>query len=224
MNNIVFLVSSNGGTLKFLNEYFKLYSALKLKIVYVIADRPCKAIDYAEDSLIPAKVVMYNKENRSNLLKLLSEINPDYIITNIFKILDPKLVETFKNRLINFHYSLLPAFKGFIGIEALKHARKLNCQFVGSTCHLVDEKVDNGDIIGQLFFQLKPTMSNEFYTNIMFRANCIMALSILLSFTKEYIYTDSSINILGCTVHYSPSLSEEIVFPDEKFWDLIKSL
>jgi phosphoribosylglycinamide formyltransferase-1 len=187
MNNIVFLVSSNGGTLKFLNKYFILYSALKLKIVYVIAVRPNKAVDYAEDNLIPAKVVMYNKGNRSNLLKLLSEINPDYIITNIFKILDPKLVETFKNRLINFHYSLLQAFKGFIGIEALKHARKLNCQFVESTCHLVDEKVDNGDIIGQLFFQLKPTMSNEFYANIMFRANCIMALSILLSFTKENI-------------------------------------
>jgi phosphoribosylglycinamide formyltransferase-1 len=224
MHKIVFLASSNGGTLKFLIEYIKLNLVKEFNVVHVIADRPCNALEYAKNNSIPANLVRYNKDNRSELLELLKEINPDFVITNIFKILDQNIVDTFENRLINFHYSLLPAFKGFIGIDTLKEARKLNCQFVGSTCHFVDKDVDNGRIISQMCFQLKQTVADSIYTNIMFRANCIMALNNLLAFSREKLYLDSSVKILDETVHYSPALFEDIVLPDENFWDLINSL
>ena len=46
MNNIVFLVSGNGGTLKFIYEAIKLFR-LNIKIKAAISDRDCGAINFS---------------------------------------------------------------------------------------------------------------------------------------------------------------------------------
>lgn len=224
MTKIVFLVSSNGGTLKFLNEYIKLYHLNSVSIQAVIGDRQCKAIEYADKNGISNKVVFYNKGNKHALFAELELLDPDIIVTNIFKILDDGIVNRFRGKLINFHYSLLPSFKGHIGVSTIKEAIKLNCQFIGSTCHLVDELVDNGKIIGQTVFQINKENDELELSNIMFRSNCIMALNILVSFNNLDYSKSSQIEILNKTIMFSPILNKSLKIPDEHFWEKIKTL
>ena len=224
MIKVVFLVSSNGGFLKFLHQYLTLHAIQEIEIIGVIGDRDCLAIKYANSQKIENKTIKYNKENRSELFHALQGFNPDLIVTNIFKILDKKIVTYFENKLINFHYSLLPSFKGLIGVQTIKEAKKLNCKFIGTTCHFVDENVDNGKIISQAVFHLSNSDEIEYLNSIMFRANCLMGLNIIYTFNKLNHSIPNSLDINGKNVLFSPMFNDNLSIPDESFWDKIKSL
>ena len=56
------------------------------------------------------------------------------------------IIEKFKNRIINIHPALLPAFKGTHGI---KDAFDYGVKVAGVTVHFVDEDLDSGPIILQ---------------------------------------------------------------------------
>ena len=62
------------------------------------------------------------------------------------KIVSPKLIEAFPNRLINLHPSLLPKYKGLHAIE-----RALNSSDIvtGVSVHYVNEELDGGELILQ---------------------------------------------------------------------------
>ena len=62
------------------------------------------------------------------------------------RIMSPAFVERWRDRMLNIHPSLLPAFKGLN-----THARVLaaGVKITGCTVHLVREKVDDGPIIAQ---------------------------------------------------------------------------
>jgi len=62
------------------------------------------------------------------------------------KILKKGLVESYKNRLINFHPSILPSFKG---LSAIDQANTFGVDFLGNTAHFIDEGIDTGKIIVQ---------------------------------------------------------------------------
>ena len=223
---IVFLVSGNGGTLKFINEYIKLNKVTGFFISHVIGDRECGAIKYARRSGISFSLIRYSKEDRTSLYEILEILNPDFIITNIFKILDQNIVKQFNKRLINFHYSLLPAFKGFIGLNAIDEAIKLNCHFVGCTCHYVDELVDNGEIISQCITMVPQNLQTSIFYNVIFRSNCLMALNVLLGLTFENNTKghNISIKILNNIVLFSPELVMGLKIPDDSFWKMIAEL
>jgi phosphoribosylglycinamide formyltransferase-1 len=62
------------------------------------------------------------------------------------KILSPEFVAGHKDRIVNIHPSLLPAFPGAKGIE---DAWNYGVKITGVTIHLVDEKMDNGPVLAQ---------------------------------------------------------------------------
>ena len=222
--SIVFLVSSNGGLLKFLNEYFLEYEISNFQIKGVIGDRECNAINYASSCGIYNKVIKYNKNNRTEIFDELKKLRPDLIITNIFKILDRNIVSFFKGKLINFHFSLLPAFKGIIGISTIEEAKKLKCQFIGSTCHYVDEEVDNGTIISQCIFQISNKDNDSQLSSVMFRANCLLAINTILNI-NNLDYTSPTLTLLlKKQVMFSPAIDLKYPIPNETFWGLIKDL
>lgn len=67
-------------------------------------------------------------------------------LAGFMKILDKEFVSRFRNRIINLHPSLLPAFPGGNGIgDALEYGVKIT----GCTVHFVDEGMDTGTIIMQ---------------------------------------------------------------------------
>jgi phosphoribosylglycinamide formyltransferase-1 len=63
-------------------------------------------------------------------------------------------VERFRNRVINVHPALLPAFPG---IDAVQQAIDHGAKVTGVTVHFVDEGVDSGPIIMQRAVEVAPS-------------------------------------------------------------------
>ncbi len=63
------------------------------------------------------------------------------------RVITPVLISAFKDRLINIHPALLPAFRGE---DAQRQASDHGVRLSGATVHLVDEEVDHGPIIVQV--------------------------------------------------------------------------
>jgi phosphoribosylglycinamide formyltransferase-1 len=73
------------------------------------------------------------------------------VLAGFMELLSPGFIGRFRERVVNVHPSLLPAFPGTRAIEqALEHGVKV----AGVTVHYVDEGVDTGRIILQEAFEL----------------------------------------------------------------------
>jgi phosphoribosylglycinamide formyltransferase-1 len=68
------------------------------------------------------------------------------LLAGYMKIVTRVLVETFVNRMMNIHPSLLPSFPG---LDVQKKAIEWGCKLAGCTVHFVTEGVDEGPIILQ---------------------------------------------------------------------------
>jgi len=150
MKKIIFLGSGGGGNLKFIHQYSIIYPNL-LSVVMVITDRKCGASNYADEMTIPYKIHSFKrvKEQDNLLIQIIDKCNPDLIVTNVHKILSKNIVNTFYNKLINLHYSYLPAFGGLIGMAPVDKSLERNNLLIGCTLHFVDEGVDTGETIAQ---------------------------------------------------------------------------
>jgi phosphoribosylglycinamide formyltransferase-1 len=62
------------------------------------------------------------------------------------RLLSREFIEAFRNRILNIHPSLLPAFPG---LDAQRQAIEHGVKFSGCTVHFVDETLDGGPIITQ---------------------------------------------------------------------------
>jgi len=73
------------------------------------------------------------------------------VLAGYLKILTPQFIEEYKNRIINIHPSLIPAFcgKGYYGIKVHEEVIDYGVKISGATVHYVDEEADTGPIIIQ---------------------------------------------------------------------------
>lgn len=73
------------------------------------------------------------------------------ILAGYLKILSNKFIETYRNKIINIHPSLIPSFcgKGFYGIHVHEAVIEYGVKVSGATVHFVDEGADTGPIIMQ---------------------------------------------------------------------------
>ena len=78
------------------------------------------------------------------------------ILAGYMRVLTPYFVKSFKNRILNIHPAILPAFKG---TDAIARAFKYGCKVTGVTVHLVDERVDHGPIILQETIRITKAMT-----------------------------------------------------------------
>jgi len=67
-------------------------------------------------------------------------------LAGYMRLLSPALVGSFRQRIVNIHPSLLPAFPG---LEAHEQALAHGVRISGCTVHLVDEGLDSGPIVVQ---------------------------------------------------------------------------
>jgi formyltetrahydrofolate deformylase len=90
-------------------------------------------------------------------LKILDEHEVDFVVLARFmKILSPNFVWRYKNKIINIHPSLLPSFPG---PQAYRQAYEHGVKIAGCTAHFVDMHLDEGPIIAQGSFNLRPGMT-----------------------------------------------------------------
>lgn len=80
------------------------------------------------------------------ILDLCNKYHIDFLFCVGRGILKGKLIEEYKNRIINIHPSLLPSFKG---LNAIDQALETNVRVLGMTAHFIDKGIDTGDTIMQ---------------------------------------------------------------------------
>jgi phosphoribosylglycinamide formyltransferase 1 len=67
-------------------------------------------------------------------------------LAGYMRLLSPEFVSAFRNRILNIHPSLLPAFPG---LEAQEQAFAYGVKVAGCTVHFVDDELDHGPILVQ---------------------------------------------------------------------------
>jgi len=83
-------------------------------------------------------------------------------LAGYMRLISPLFVDRFRNRILNVHPSLLPAFPGLNAQrQALDHGVKLS----GCTVHLVDEHLDHGPIVMQHAVEVREGDSVETLSN-----------------------------------------------------------
>ncbi|HTV76343.1 MAG TPA: formyltetrahydrofolate deformylase [Candidatus Baltobacteraceae bacterium] len=112
----------------------------------------------AKKSGLPFAHINWNDRAKaeSRALKLLEENEIDFVVLARFmKILSPNFVWRYKNKIINIHPSLLPSFPG---PQAYRQAYESGVKIVGVTAHFVSMRLDEGPIISQGAFAVRPGM------------------------------------------------------------------
>lgn len=73
------------------------------------------------------------------------------VLAGYLKILSGKFIETYRNKIINIHPSLIPSFcgSGYYGLRVHEAAVSYGVRVSGATVHFVDEEADTGPIILQ---------------------------------------------------------------------------
>lgn len=80
------------------------------------------------------------------LHKKLDEFSIEYLLSFGGKILKKEFINSYPNKLINFHPAILPSFKGLLSIN---QALDSGVNFLGNTAHFIDEGIDTGKILIQ---------------------------------------------------------------------------
>ena len=113
----------------------------------------------AEGHGIPFKVIRWDDRAKAEekALRILEEAGVDFLVLARFmKILSPNFVWRFKNKIINIHPSLLPSFPG---PQAYRQAYERGVKIGGVTAHFVTMHLDEGPIIAQGSFLVRPSMT-----------------------------------------------------------------
>ena len=107
-----------------------------------------KSFNFSSNYLDPGNqktIISVTQEDR--WIHSIQELNPDLIVlAGFMRILKPKFLSEFKNKIINLHPSLLPSFSGLNSIE---RAFNKKVKITGCTVHWVNEEIDGGEIIAQ---------------------------------------------------------------------------
>ena len=153
--SLAVLISGTGRTLKNLLERIEA-GTLGADIRLVIASTPqAKGLQYAEQAGIPIQIIE-RKDHESReafsqaIFRHCDEADVDYVVlAGYIKLL--AIPETYKNRVLNIHPSLVPAFsgKGYFGDYVHQAVLQYGAKVTGCTVHFVDNEYDHGPVVLQ---------------------------------------------------------------------------
>ncbi len=158
MLRILVCVSGGGTNLQALIDGIAKKEVTNAQIVRVISNnRNAYALKRAEAAGIDALCVSpkdYADRERFHeaFMSAVAEKEPDLIVLSGFLVVLPeKMIQSYRNRIINIHPSLIPSFcgKGFYGLTVHEKALERGVKVTGATVHFVDEGTDTGPIILQ---------------------------------------------------------------------------
>ena len=158
MLNVVVLVSGGGTNLQAIIDAVDSGEITNTKIAGVISNnKNAYALERAEKHGIPNQCIspkdyesreIFNQE----FMKAVDVMQPDLIVLAGFLVVIPaEMIAKYRNRMINIHPSLIPAFcgTGLYGLMVHEKALERGVKVVGATVHFVDEGTDTGPIILQ---------------------------------------------------------------------------
>ena len=164
MTNIAVLVSGRGSNLQAVIDSIG-SGYLKARISVVVSDvEDAYALLRAKKHGIDA--VFVNPKNFASkelyeieILKVLKIHDTQLLLlAGYMRILGKTLLHSYRNRILNIHPALLPAFTG---LHAQKQAFDHGVKVAGCTVHFVDETLDGGPIILQRCVEVKENDTPE---------------------------------------------------------------
>ena len=158
MLRVAVLVSGGGTNLQAIIDSIESGKVTNAEIVTVISNnKNAYALERAKNHGINGVCISpkdYESRDVFNqaLLDYLLEAKIDLIVLAGFLVVIPKIIiEAFRNRIVNIHPSLIPAFcgTGYYGLKVHEAALAKGVKVSGATVHFVDEGTDTGPIIMQ---------------------------------------------------------------------------
>ena len=158
MLKIAVLVSGGGTNLQAIMDAIDNGTITNTEIAVVISNnKNAYALERAKNHGVEAICISpKDYENRADFnedfLNRLNSYNVDLVVLAGFLVVLPeKMIETYRNRIINIHPSLIPSFcgTGFYGLKVHEGALARGVKVTGATVHFVDEGTDTGPIILQ---------------------------------------------------------------------------
>lgn len=151
---IIILASGNGSNFNSIIKKIKSGFLKSEVVLFLTNNQNSKALQLALKNKIYSAVFSNEMWEDSNpeILKLINSFKPDLIVlAGFLKKIPDSIIKKYKNRIINIHPSLLPAFggKGMYGMNIHKKVIEAGVKVSGLTVHFVNEKFDSGRIIYQ---------------------------------------------------------------------------
>jgi phosphoribosylglycinamide formyltransferase-1 len=126
-----------------------------IPVAVVVADRPCRALEIAETSSIPAELVQRESFGKDfdrdaythRVVDALKRHEVDVVVMAGFgTVLGQAVHDAYPMRILNTHPALLPAFKGW---HAVEEALAAGVKITGCTVHIATLETDEGPILAQ---------------------------------------------------------------------------
>ena len=185
MIKVAVFVSGRGSNLQAVLNSPKLKNLIVVNSV--ISDKKdCKAFQIASENSIEY-FSLGDAEgfiSYSSLADFLKTRDVDLIVlAGFLKLIPNPVIREFKNRIINIHPALLPAFggKGMYGINVHKAVFSSSAKVSGATVHFVDETYDTGKIIAQQCVDISDVKSPEEIAERVLKIEHILLPNVILN-------------------------------------------
>jgi len=152
------LVSGGGTNLQAILDEIHENRLMGVEVVTVVSNRKkAYALERAKKYGIPTKYISpitYEDRELFNqaLIGYFNQLQVELVVmAGYLVVLGKSFIQAYRNKIINIHPSLIPAFSGdgYYGLKVHEAVLKRGVKLSGATVHFVDEGTDTGPIIGQ---------------------------------------------------------------------------
>ena len=144
MKKIVVFASGGGSSVENLYLYFS--KKPNVEVLKLYCNNPEAGV-LKRNTINSLEKLLFNNDelNSDKILSDLENLSPDLIVlAGFLKKIPEKIVNLFRNKIINIHPSLLPKYKG---LDTFNRVLKAKEKITGCTVHYVTDKLDSGKII-----------------------------------------------------------------------------
>jgi phosphoribosylglycinamide formyltransferase-1 len=152
MLNLAVIASGSGSNLQsIIDQINSGYIPAKLKVV-ISNKKDAYALTRAKQANIPTEIVLpqdykTREDYDDELVRIMQSYGVDTVaLAGYMRLVTPRLLAAFPNRVLNIHPALLPSFPG---LHAQQQAFDAGVKVSGCTVHFVDDGMDTGPIIAQ---------------------------------------------------------------------------
>lgn len=170
MLKVGILVSGGGTNLQAIMDRIENQEIKNAKVVTVVSNRKkAYALERAKKhGLSTSWISPITYETREafdqTLINHFQALEVDLVVlAGYLVVLGSRFINAYRNRIINVHPSLLPAFSGdgFYGLRVHEAALERGVKVSGATIHFVDEGTDTGPIVAQKTVEVLETDTPE---------------------------------------------------------------
>ena len=206
LQNLAILISGRGSNMEAILQAIR-KQRIPINPAIVISNKPnAKGLKIAQRLGVKTLVIEsknYKSQRTKYDKKIISALEQNGVtaknglicLAGFMRIISPYFIRKYKNRILNIHPALLPAYPG---LDAQKQAIQNGAKVSGCTVHFIDEGVDSGPIILQAVVEVKNNDTEKTLSKrILEKEHIIYPESIRLLARKKIRLSGSRVRILS---------------------------